>query len=210
MPLIFNVLFCTSSCRWRSSLFVFSFLAAALILRLEGKIQQSLELFQSCAILNPSSADNLKQVARSLWVCRLQVLERINPSPLANKTDLKETYTAIADKLQASYGQNFLYYSREKLIHPHFHCCRISTTATQHAVIKMGFLLWIIVVYSFHRFLLGKHKAAIEFYHEAARLNEKDWVKEKHLSTEFLVTHATNNFMVAFPNWSRDVLLWGL
>ncbi|KAF3832921.1 hypothetical protein F7725_026586 [Dissostichus mawsoni] len=62
----------------------------ALILRLEGKIQPSLELFQSCAILNPSSTDNLKQVARSL-------------------------------------------------------------------------------------FLLGKHKAAIEFYHEAARLNEKDW-----------------------------------
>uniref|UniRef100_A0A3B4Z0R9 Uncharacterized protein n=1 Tax=Stegastes partitus TaxID=144197 RepID=A0A3B4Z0R9_9TELE len=66
----------------------------ALILRLEGKIQQSLELFQSCAILNPSSTDNLKQVARSL-------------------------------------------------------------------------------------FLLGKHKAAIEFYREAARLNEKDWVKRK-------------------------------
>ncbi|XP_008402921.1 BBSome complex member BBS4 isoform X1 [Poecilia reticulata] len=62
----------------------------ALILRLEGKIQESLELFQSCAILNPSSSDNLKQVARSL-------------------------------------------------------------------------------------FLLGKHKAAIEFYHEAAKLNEKDW-----------------------------------
>ncbi|XP_051919123.1 Bardet-Biedl syndrome 4 protein isoform X2 [Hippocampus zosterae] len=62
----------------------------ALILRLEGKIQQSLELFQSCAILNPSSSDNLKQVARSL-------------------------------------------------------------------------------------FLLGKHKAAMEFYREAARLNEKDW-----------------------------------
>lgn len=39
---------------------------AALILRLEGKIQESLELFQSCAVLNPSSADNLKQVARSL------------------------------------------------------------------------------------------------------------------------------------------------
>uniref|UniRef100_A0A8D3CNA0 Bardet-Biedl syndrome 4 n=1 Tax=Scophthalmus maximus TaxID=52904 RepID=A0A8D3CNA0_SCOMX len=75
----------------------------ALILRLEGKIQQSLELFQSCAILNPSSADNLKQVARSL-------------------------------------------------------------------------------------FLLGRHKAAIEFYHEAARLNEKDWVREKkHSPTEFLL-----------------------
>ncbi|CAJ0919685.1 unnamed protein product [Ranitomeya imitator] len=38
----------------------------ALILRLEGKIQESLELFQTCAILNPTSPDNLKQVARSL------------------------------------------------------------------------------------------------------------------------------------------------
>ncbi|XDV53510.1 hypothetical protein PO909_021990, partial [Leuciscus waleckii] len=37
----------------------------ALIMRLEGNIQQSLELFQSCAILNPKSSDNLKQVARS-------------------------------------------------------------------------------------------------------------------------------------------------
>lgn len=62
----------------------------ALILRLEGQIQQSLELFQSCSILNPTSPDNLKQVARSL-------------------------------------------------------------------------------------FLLGKHKAAIEVYHEAGRLNDKDW-----------------------------------
>uniref|UniRef100_A0A4W4GM56 Bardet-Biedl syndrome 4 n=1 Tax=Electrophorus electricus TaxID=8005 RepID=A0A4W4GM56_ELEEL len=65
----------------------------ALILRLEGKIQQSLELFQSCSILNPTSSDNLKQVARSL-------------------------------------------------------------------------------------FLLGKHKAAIEVYNEAARFNQKDWVKK--------------------------------
>ncbi|KAM6303837.1 BBSome complex member BBS4 isoform 1-T1 [Podargus strigoides] len=62
----------------------------ALIFRLEGKIQESLELFQTCAILNPRSADNLKQVARSL-------------------------------------------------------------------------------------FLLGKHKAAIEVYNEAAKLDEKDW-----------------------------------
>ncbi|NWX89847.1 BBS4 protein, partial [Nothoprocta pentlandii] len=62
----------------------------ALIFRLEGKIQESLELFQSCSILNPRSADNLKQVARSL-------------------------------------------------------------------------------------FLLGKHKAAIEVYNEAAKLSEQDW-----------------------------------
>nr|XP_056721849.1 Bardet-Biedl syndrome 4 protein [Euleptes europaea] len=62
----------------------------ALIFRLEGKIQESLELFQTCAILSPQSADNLKQVARSL-------------------------------------------------------------------------------------FLLGKHKAAIEVYSDAAKLNRKDW-----------------------------------
>lgn len=62
----------------------------ALIFRLEGKIQESLELFQTCAILNPRSTDNLKQVARSL-------------------------------------------------------------------------------------FLLGKHKAAIEVYNDAAKLNQKDW-----------------------------------
>ncbi|KAM9063654.1 Bardet-Biedl syndrome 4 protein isoform X1 [Sarcophilus harrisii] len=62
----------------------------ALIYRLEGNIQESLELFQSCAVLNPQNADNLKQVARSL-------------------------------------------------------------------------------------FLLGKHKAAIEVYNEAAKLNQKDW-----------------------------------
>nr|XP_020659361.1 Bardet-Biedl syndrome 4 protein isoform X3 [Pogona vitticeps] len=40
----------------------------ALIFRLEGKIQESLELFQTCAILKPRSADNLKQVARSLFL----------------------------------------------------------------------------------------------------------------------------------------------
>lgn len=38
----------------------------------------------------------------------------------------------------------------------------------------------------FPRFLLGKHKAAIEFYHEAAKLNEKDWV---------------NNAQYYYPYW---------
>jgi len=41
-------------------------MSAALILRMEGRIQESLELFQTCALLNPGSGDNLKQVARSL------------------------------------------------------------------------------------------------------------------------------------------------
>ncbi|KAG8174086.1 hypothetical protein JTE90_010761 [Oedothorax gibbosus] len=39
----------------------------ALILRHEGRIQESLELFQTCSILN-TSAENLKQVARSLYL----------------------------------------------------------------------------------------------------------------------------------------------
>uniref|UniRef100_A0A673CXM3 Bardet-Biedl syndrome 4 n=1 Tax=Sphaeramia orbicularis TaxID=375764 RepID=A0A673CXM3_9TELE len=68
----------------------------ALILRLEGKIQQSLELFQSCAILNPGSPDNLKQVARSLHnlgVCYLflkdykHAEEQLNIALQLNKHD---------------------------------------------------------------------------------------------------------------------------
>ncbi|XP_070537320.1 BBSome complex member BBS4-like [Ptychodera flava] len=39
-----------------------------LIMRLEGRIQESLELFQTCSLLNPQSTDNLKQVARSLFL----------------------------------------------------------------------------------------------------------------------------------------------
>ena len=39
-----------------------------LILRQEGKIQESLEQFQVCNILNPSSANNIKQMARSLFL----------------------------------------------------------------------------------------------------------------------------------------------
>lgn len=38
----------------------------ALILRQEGQIQESLDLFQRTVQINPQSADNLKQVARSL------------------------------------------------------------------------------------------------------------------------------------------------
>ncbi|KAK3872538.1 hypothetical protein Pcinc_022383 [Petrolisthes cinctipes] len=39
-----------------------------LILRQEGKIQESFELFQLCNILNPSSVDNIKQMARALYL----------------------------------------------------------------------------------------------------------------------------------------------
>jgi Bardet-Biedl syndrome 4 protein len=35
-------------------------------MRQEGRIQESLDLFQSCAVLNPTNVQNLKQVARSL------------------------------------------------------------------------------------------------------------------------------------------------
>ena len=37
-----------------------------LVLRQEGKIQESLECFRMCHNLNPKSVDNIKQVARSL------------------------------------------------------------------------------------------------------------------------------------------------
>jgi len=39
-----------------------------LICRQEGKIQESLEMFQICNILNPNSADHIKQMARSLFL----------------------------------------------------------------------------------------------------------------------------------------------
>ena len=38
----------------------------ALILRQDGRIQESLECFQMCALINANNPDNLKQVARSL------------------------------------------------------------------------------------------------------------------------------------------------
>ncbi|XP_041964726.1 Bardet-Biedl syndrome 4 protein isoform X1 [Alosa sapidissima] len=91
----------------------------ALILRMEGKIQHSLELFQSCAILNPTSSDNLKQVARSL-------------------------------------------------------------------------------------FLLGKHKAAIEVYNEAARLNQKDWEMNHNLGVCYMYT---KDFRNAEDQLNRALLL---
>ena len=39
-----------------------------LISRQEGKIQESLDLFQTCATLNPTNVQNLKQIARSLSI----------------------------------------------------------------------------------------------------------------------------------------------
>lgn len=58
-------------------------------------------------------------------------------------------------------------------------------------------MLILINVYYFHRFLLGKHKAAIEIYHEAAKLNEKDWVKE--------TTHTERVFVFAFKVLTESV-----
>ena len=46
----------------------FSSVTSALLLREEGKIQESLELFQRTVQINPNNVDNLKQVARSLYV----------------------------------------------------------------------------------------------------------------------------------------------
>ena len=43
-------------------------ITSALLLREEGKIQESLELFQRTVQINSNNVDNLKQVARSLYV----------------------------------------------------------------------------------------------------------------------------------------------
>lgn len=37
-------------------------------MRQEGRIQESLELFQSCSVINPANVLNLKQIARSLFL----------------------------------------------------------------------------------------------------------------------------------------------
>ncbi|KAJ7998323.1 hypothetical protein DPEC_G00221500 [Dallia pectoralis] len=62
----------------------------AMILRLEGKIQQSLDLFQSCAVLNPGSSENLKQVGRSLRSASLRdraAIEVYNEASQLNAKD---------------------------------------------------------------------------------------------------------------------------
>ena len=42
-----------------------SFYLVGMILRQEGEIQGSLEMFQQAALLNPNNVENIKQVARS-------------------------------------------------------------------------------------------------------------------------------------------------
>ncbi|XP_011281258.2 Bardet-Biedl syndrome 4 protein isoform X3 [Felis catus] len=61
----------------------------ALIFRLEGNIQESLELFQTCAVLSPQCADNLKQVARSLFLLgkHKAAIEVYNEAAKLNQTD---------------------------------------------------------------------------------------------------------------------------
>ena len=48
-----------------------------MILRNEGEIQNSLELFQACHMLNPSNPDNLKEVARNLYVFDLSLFRSV-------------------------------------------------------------------------------------------------------------------------------------
>nr|CAD7571259.1 unnamed protein product [Timema californicum] len=61
-----------------------------IILRHEGKIQESLEYFQICHVLNPRSVNNIKQVARSLYLLgrhRLAVEAYLEAEAVATKPD---------------------------------------------------------------------------------------------------------------------------
>lgn len=61
-----------------------------LILRQEGKIQESFELFQLCNILNPSSIENIKQMARALFLLgrhKLAVEAYLQAEDKLNKPD---------------------------------------------------------------------------------------------------------------------------
>ena len=51
-----------------SGLCEYALYVQGLISRVEGKIQESLEMFQTCCFLSPNNVGNLKQVARSLFL----------------------------------------------------------------------------------------------------------------------------------------------
>ena len=56
-------------------------------MRQEGKIQESLEQFQVCNILNPNSSDNIKQMARSLFLLGRHKLAIEAYKQAENRTD---------------------------------------------------------------------------------------------------------------------------
>ncbi len=69
-------------------------ISKALIMRQEGRIQESLELFQSCAVLNPTNILNLKQVARSLFL-------------LGRYKAAIDVYTETTKNIPADWVENF-------------------------------------------------------------------------------------------------------
>jgi hypothetical protein len=44
------------------------FILQGIILRQEGKMQESLDYFQACQLYNPGHLDNLKQIAKSWYL----------------------------------------------------------------------------------------------------------------------------------------------
>ena len=97
-------------------------MVAALILRQRGQVQGSLEHFQKALQLNPHNANNLKQIARSLYV--------------------------------------WVYVGRSSVC---MFCC-ISP--------DRGFVSRLTVF----RFLLSRHRAAIDIYNELIHAGVADWV----------------------------------
>ena len=186
------------------------FVVSALIFRQEGRIQESLELFQTCTLLNPQSTDNLKQVARSLWVMpRIFVLlllllsffsllcplppppyPPLHPlSPPSFAPPLHDIYQNASD-ISASFEPIFLNIFNAFSCYQNF-VIFVLLSMSWNITIDFFYGIppckvyndsgeWNLLFYC--RFLLARHKAAIDVYTEAAKMSESDWVSKIILS----------------------------
>uniref|UniRef100_A0A4W3I1V9 Bardet-Biedl syndrome 4 n=1 Tax=Callorhinchus milii TaxID=7868 RepID=A0A4W3I1V9_CALMI len=128
----------------------------ALIFRLEGKIQESLELFQTCAILNPQNLDNLKQVARSLFLLgkHKSAIEVYNEAARLNEKDWE---------IEHNLGVCYMYLKDFEKAKEHLNC------ALQHSKHDLSFVMLGKV-----HLLDGNVEEAIEVYKKAVEFSPEN------------------------------------
>lgn len=94
----------------------------ALILRIKGKIHQSLELFKKCHLLNPTNCDYLKQFGRSLYLigrhkAAIEVFDEcIN---LDNDDWEVYFYKGLSYKFLRVYDEAIANFTQANIIHKH-------------------------------------------------------------------------------------------